>query len=708
MAKIDATAQVAMIPAESMMLIFGSVLVYGLLCGAIAAVFKIYNVRTHEAADSFVGKVARSKQFWMRSLFFVMATIIGILRIEDTCGRGEETEYCDNWHMMYWYGLALIMTANISTLPFEFYLGEGVNLVDYLKFFFRSHKIASPTELGEASRQRWTNGREVAEGSVTFSTLMPSVFISWIFAKSIRNSSTLGSMYGMLGGLAYASWYLSFFSGGFVCYILRTKYKFKSLPIAVYKTYGPVAVIFFQLCLFFRLFNEVWSNAGVIGTFYGAAGTPGYWGGAWLSVLIPVVYTCMGGMRASLFSDVFQAWLAILFLVVVLATISSDSGFSEKTDAFSWGPTTLYKPNGEWYDGGWWACFVAGSIQGVISYPFFDPVLTDRAFLGTPKTMLLSFFVGGVLAALFIIFFAVIGIYGAFWKEQYINDCGCIAGLRGINPSASCPMDWNPCAYLTGTTGETSDVAVILSRHTYGAVGVFINFIMITASMSTLDSTFTSTSKLISLEFCGWLSLAGDKRDHSGPLQPQDLDNIGDTHIAIARAVIVILAFFSTAFLGLEGDVMQATTAAGTCVMGIGAPIWFMTVWRTKGEGRRGWRQAPLAFIVPTVVGFVFGLSYWQNGLKDENGEAYKGWTYDILVGHDDNKPTFYYSRFLGVNLLGHGICIALFFVFFAFHQLLPPSFERFFPQVEPESEKGTVIGAAVAGAEEKTVDVKL
>lgn len=28
------------------------------------------------------------------------------------------------------------------------------------------------------------------------------------------------------------------------------------------------------------------------------------------------------------------------------------------------------------------------AVQGILSYPFFDPVLTDRAFLAHPQTML--------------------------------------------------------------------------------------------------------------------------------------------------------------------------------------------------------------------------------------------------------------------------------------------------------------------------------
>lgn len=36
--------------------------------------------------------------------------------------------------------------------------------------------------------------------------LMLSIFISWIFAKSITNAANLGAAHGVVGGLAYATY----------------------------------------------------------------------------------------------------------------------------------------------------------------------------------------------------------------------------------------------------------------------------------------------------------------------------------------------------------------------------------------------------------------------------------------------------------------------------------------------------------------------
>jgi hypothetical protein len=660
------------IPAKSLFVIVFSAAIYFALCGCIHVTMK-GQIVTPEVPQSFCGKIMRSEQFWFRLLFIIIASVVGIYQIENTCGRDEDvmqdTSSCNNWHLMFWYGLALIVTANISTRPYEWYLGEGNSLFDTIKFYLLNKPLKTNEEMEEIVRSKYQSESRVGNEGIGFATLMPSAFITWIFAKSIRNSSVLGGRFGMLGGFAYDAWYVSFFSTAIVCYLLRTRYNFKSLPSAVYKNYGALAVFCFQLCLLFRLFNEVWSNATVIGQFYGPTGSSGYWGACWISVLIPTVYVVMGGMRSSLFSDIWQAGFAVAFLAVVLGSIASDKDFSSNTDAFSYEPSTLWGSEG--WQPGWWACFLGGIVQGTISYPFFDPVLTDRAFLGKPKTMLISFFVGGTIAALFIFFYAVIGVYGAWAKERYLLDCGCANGIPTFQ-HGMCPTDWNPCSHLIGSVGEASDVAWILGRRTYRAAEIFINFIMITASLSTLDSTFTSASKLVSLEFCGWLGISGDNRSKSGPLRPHDQAHISTTHMIIARCFIVFLAFIGTCVLGYEKDAMSATTIAGTSIMGIGMPIWWMCIWKTKSDSRRGWVQAPLAFFVPFCVGWFFGISYFLNG-KDE---AKDGWTYDLQVGTYDDangvEQHMYYARFLGTNLVGHAVVIVLFFIFFAFHQMFP------------------------------------
>lgn len=56
----------------------------------------------------------------------------------------------------------------------------------------------------------------------------------------------------------------------------------------------------------YRLEQEVWSNSLVVASFYGPVHSPEWWAAAVVSTAIPMFYCITGGMRASLFTDVFQ------------------------------------------------------------------------------------------------------------------------------------------------------------------------------------------------------------------------------------------------------------------------------------------------------------------------------------------------------------------------------------------------------------------
>ena len=112
--------------------------------------------------------------------------------------------------------------------------------------------------------------------------LMMSIFISWIFAKSVTNAANLGATYGVVGGLAYAAYWLSIPVAGLVIYRLRTREGATGLvPFLIHK-YGRGAALAFSLAILVRLFNEVWSNTAVVGGYYGASGSAGFIGAALL------------------------------------------------------------------------------------------------------------------------------------------------------------------------------------------------------------------------------------------------------------------------------------------------------------------------------------------------------------------------------------------------------------------------------------------
>ena len=53
--------------------------------------------------------------------------------------------------------------------------------------------------------------------------LTASLFIIWIMAKSVTNAANLGATYGIIGGLAYAAYWLSIPIAGWLMYRLRTR-----------------------------------------------------------------------------------------------------------------------------------------------------------------------------------------------------------------------------------------------------------------------------------------------------------------------------------------------------------------------------------------------------------------------------------------------------------------------------------------------------
>ena len=358
----------------------------GLRANTVDYGWKIINEEGCEGATALPDGPLGEKYYNISQALGSMTVFPNTITMEHVSGTAIQEGNCGRWHMLFWYSAALIFFTSYSQMPQEFFLGEGVGLRDYFNFYIRGVKL--PTFIFSKEGRSY-GGRSL---SVGFWTLMPSAFITWIFAKSIHNSALLGGRYGMAGGVAYSAWYISFLAAATVGYILRTKYGYHSLPEAINATYGSIACLLFMLCVNFRLFNEVWSNATVVGAFYGKVGTAGYWGAAWFSVLVPAFYISIGGMRGSLFTDFLQAWGGILILIIVIIALSSDDSFDDTIWAFTPNRVNALNKGGEaGWEPGWFMPVFGGLIQGIISYPFFDSVLTDRAFLSTPKVSEVTF-----------------------------------------------------------------------------------------------------------------------------------------------------------------------------------------------------------------------------------------------------------------------------------------------------------------------------
>ncbi len=279
--------------------------------------------------------------------------------------------------------------------------------------------------------------------------LTSSLVISWIFAKSITNAANLSLDFGVVGGVSYALYYFSFLIAGLVIYQLRTEGGFNSLHHFLSSQYGQAAVYLFSLLVGFRLFNEVWSNTIVIGTYFGEAGSSNYYTAIVVFTSLTLLYTLKGGMGSSILTDAIQMIFFGILLFVILAMVLPSGDFT----------VTDYLTSGEWTMATGMNFFFVALIQ-IFSYPFHDAVLTDRGFLSDPRTTFRSFMWASVIGFCCILLFSAVGVH----------------------------------ARLLGLEGQA---AVEVSKLLGVGAMLLMNFIMITSAASTLDSAFTSGAKLL-------------------------------------------------------------------------------------------------------------------------------------------------------------------------------------------------------------------
>jgi len=101
-------------------------------------------------------------------------------------------------------------------------------------------------------------------------TLVLSQVTTWIFARSLMNAAILGYFYGMAGTLAYAAYYGSFLTGGFVVARLRAGGA-ESVQDWLGTRFGRLGTGCYNLVIALRLLSEVFANLIVVGLIFSAA-----------------------------------------------------------------------------------------------------------------------------------------------------------------------------------------------------------------------------------------------------------------------------------------------------------------------------------------------------------------------------------------------------------------------------------------------------
>ncbi len=339
--------------------------------------------------------------------------------------------------------------------------------------------------------------------------LTASIFISWIFAKSVTNAANLGYTYGIVGGLAYACYWLCIPLAGVVIYHLRRRAGATSLISFLTGRYGKLASLAFSCAILVRLYNEIWSNSAVVGGYYGKEGSMAFILAASLFTLMVLLYSLKGGLRSSIFTDAIQTVIFVLFLGIVLTMVLPSTGLSPLLRE---GTFTL--------EGGVDMLLVA--LIQCLSYPFHDPVLTDRGFITEEKVMLKAFVWSGLLGFAAIVAFSLIGVQ---------------ARVNGLPPTGNVP------AQLAQSLGLAGSFAVLA--------------VMASSAASTLDSTFASLSKYIGMDLP---ILRGRPLRH-----PILAGGIAMTAIAILGNIPMVAGT----------SILKATTISGTMVIGF-APIFLL------------------------------------------------------------------------------------------------------------------------------------
>lgn len=264
-------------------------------------------------------------------------------------------------------------------------------------------------------------GGQNAEGQApSLSTLVLSQVTTWIFARSLMNAAILGFYYGIAGTMAYAAYYASFLTGGYIVNRLRVQGA-GSVQDWLTSRFGKPGTTAYNVVIALRLLSEVFANLLVVGLIFSAA-LPEVANAGTLSILIvgvvALAYSAWGGLSAALRTDVVQMLLflgvfGIAFVALVLRP-EFDLG------------AVLTAPGASGPHNGWVLLLVA-ALQ-VFSYPVHDPVMMDRGFLADRDTTRKSFLHAFWLSSLCIISFGFFGIQasleGAVYEGQLIGTWG--------------------------------------------------------------------------------------------------------------------------------------------------------------------------------------------------------------------------------------------------------------------------------------------
>ncbi len=241
--------------------------------------------------------------------------------------------------------------------------------------------------------------------------LVLSQVTTWIFARSLMNAAILGYFYGIAGVLAYATYYGSFLTGGYVVSLLRARGA-RSVQDWLRDDFGVVGTGCYNLVIVLRLLSEVFANLIVVGLIFAAALPEISAASDWSVVIVAILalgYSAWGGLSAALRTDVVQmAVFLVVFSMAFVALVTNPE--------FDLGMVLTSEGASGSHNG--WVLLIVAFLQ-VFSYPVHDPVMMDRGFLADKETTRKSFLHAFWISALCIIAFGFFGIQAQLVGAEY-------------------------------------------------------------------------------------------------------------------------------------------------------------------------------------------------------------------------------------------------------------------------------------------------
>ncbi|MBL4692725.1 MAG: hypothetical protein JKY92_05285 [Magnetovibrio sp.] len=343
-------------------------------------------------------------------------------------------------------------------------------------------------------------------------TLTLSQVTTWVFARSLMNAAILGFYYGIAGTIAYAAYYLSFLTGAWIVDGIRFRHGYGSVQDFLRARFGRQGATAYNVVVAIRLLSEVFANLLVVGIIFGVAGTIPYTVAIVAISVLTLGYSMVGGLSASLRTDVLQTVVLIGILLVLLVYAGQAEGFD--FPAMMGTSPDMTSPG--------WILLLVAFLQ-IWSYPMHDPVMMDRGFIADRKTTRLSFLHACWISVACILAFGLLGVYAGMMK----------------------------------TGGE--DMVRTLTRLFGDGTMVLFNIALIISAISTLDSTFSSASKLTVIDM-----------------------NIAEPTPKNGRISMILFLLGGLAFLFWGSkDLFSAVAVSGTASMFL-APVVIFSIWLNR------------------------------------------------------------------------------------------------------------------------------